>query len=329
MPLPEPLSLAIEERFVGVSRSKLRRVAVEMSERYREHEGGRPSRQLVDSDDAVLAYLAVRLPGTFAALQRAMAEVASARPDFRPASHLDLGAGPGTAFFAAAGPWPGIEATTLVEADERFVRMGSELLRQPQEAPRLSWLREDLAGSSARWSTLSADLVTMSYVLSELDAHQAEDVVRRAMASTVGVLLIVEPGTTRAFEALRVIRTRLIAEGAYVVAPCPHLGVCPMVGGDWCHFATRLSRSKLHREVKGGTAPFEHEAFAYLALSPDPVPAPLARVLRRPRVTNGFVELQLCGSEGLERRSIPRRDKAGYRHASRLDWGDALPANPL
>ena len=39
--------------------------------------------------------------------------------------------------------------------------------------------------------------------------------------------------------------------GAYVVAPCPHDGQCPMEGTkSWCHFAQRFQRSDLQRRHK-------------------------------------------------------------------------------
>ena len=41
------------------------------------------------------------------------------------------------------------------------------------------------------------------------------------------------------------------AAAAYVVAPCPHDGKCPMEGTrSWCHFAQRFQRSDLQRRHK-------------------------------------------------------------------------------
>ena len=54
---------------------------------------------------AALAYAASRMPACYAALSRALGEVAQRRPGWRPASQLDFGAGPGTAVWAAQQVW--------------------------------------------------------------------------------------------------------------------------------------------------------------------------------------------------------------------------------
>lgn len=54
---------------------------------------------------AALAYAAARMPACYAALSRALGEVAERRPGWRPASQLDFGAGPGTAVWAAQHVW--------------------------------------------------------------------------------------------------------------------------------------------------------------------------------------------------------------------------------
>jgi len=46
-------------------------------------------------------YLAARMPATFAAVAAVLAEVAKLSPEFAPTTALDVGAGPGTASFAA------------------------------------------------------------------------------------------------------------------------------------------------------------------------------------------------------------------------------------
>jgi ribosomal protein RSM22 (predicted rRNA methylase) len=64
-------------------------------------------------DLAVKAYLATRLPATYAAVRDAMAKLAELRSDFRPQSLLDAGSGPGTVLWAAANCWPRLEDALL------------------------------------------------------------------------------------------------------------------------------------------------------------------------------------------------------------------------
>src|SRR5207244_3373275 len=95
-------------------------------------------------------------------------------------------------------------------------------------------------------------------------------------------------------------RDLLVAAGLRIAAPCPHSADCPIgPGTDWCHFSARVSRSSLHRQVKGGSLPYEDEKFSYVAAvhpearSAAPRPA-AARVLRRPQIRKGQVLLELC-----------------------------------
>jgi ribosomal protein RSM22 (predicted rRNA methylase) len=140
------------------------------------------------------------------------------------------------------------------------------------------------------------------------------------------VLALVEPGTPLGYAGLLAARDVLIAEGATILAPCPHHGACPLAAPDWCHFTVRLSRSRDHRLAKGGAVPFEDEKFAYLlAARPHIAVSPRSpRVLARPRAGKPGIELKLCGDAGLETRFVARRDKPAHAKARRLDWGDAL-----
>ena len=110
--------------------------------------------------------------------------------------------------------------------------------------------------------------------------------------------MIVEPGTPDGYTRVIEARDRLIDAGFRVAAPCPHSAACPIVPGeDWCHFSARVSRSSLHRQVKGGSLPYEDEKFSYVAAARFPAtPAP-SRVVRRPQIRKGQVLLDLCETE--------------------------------
>ena len=41
-------------------------------------------------------------------------------------------------------------------------------------------------------------------------------------------------------------------------------------GANWCHFAVRLARTSLHRDVKGARLGYEDEKYSFLVVSPDP-----------------------------------------------------------
>jgi ribosomal protein RSM22 (predicted rRNA methylase) len=328
MQLPASLRLRIEQVLEGFSASELAQAAQMLSQRYRADI--RDGRAHVDAPLAASAYLAVRLPATFAAVRASLQAVAVARPDFAPQTLLDLGAGPGTALWAAADCWRGIADALLVEASAAMRDCGARL-GSPESIARTAWDSSDLVAQFP--SVGPRDLVTVSYVLGELAPEARESVIARAWALTADILMLVEPGTPAGWERILAARDRLIALDAHILAPCPHAAACPLVSPDWCHFARRLPRSRLHRLAKDADAPFEDEKFIYLAVSRRPGRVAGARVISRPRTASGQVRVKLCTMRGTStERLFTRRERETFRTARRLDWGDLVDldggANP-
>ena len=169
--------------------------------------------------------------------------------------------------------------------------------------------------------------MTVSYVLGELPAPDRESLVTRA-AGAAQAVVVVEPGTPDGYARIIEARRLLLAAGFTVLAPCPHGGTCPVTGDDWCHFAARVSRSALHRQVKGGTLPYEDEKFSYVAaLRTETAPPPAAgRVVRHPQIRKGQVLLDLCLPGGaLRRETVSKRHGDLYRAARDARWGDDWP----
>ena len=99
MELPPLLRQGIDRALNGMPLDELATAAAALSQRYRDER--RDGNAHVESDRDVLAYLAVRLPATYAASGASFSAIAEARPDFAPKTALDIGAGPGTALWAA------------------------------------------------------------------------------------------------------------------------------------------------------------------------------------------------------------------------------------
>ena len=259
----------------------------------------------------VAAYLAYRAPATFAAAAAVFRQVALQRPGWTPRSLLDVGAGPGVATWAAVEAWPSLTELTLVEVEPEMVTAGRELLSQAR------WITGDVAAAQG-----PADLVVASYVLGELpDAAAAALGLWRHAADTVA---FVEPGTPDGYRRALAARAAVIDAGGHTVAPCPHDRPCPLPPDDWCHFAVRLPRSKLHRRAKGVELGYEDEKFSYAALSREPVPPAPARVIRQPQARSGHVNLVTCEPDGIHERTISRKQGALYKAVKRVAWGDAI-----
>jgi ribosomal protein RSM22 (predicted rRNA methylase) len=182
-------------------------------------------------------------------------------------------------------------------------------------------------GDLAAGDAPAADLVVLSYALGELAEPRAGPAMERALALASGALVVVEPGTPAGFARVRAVRDRLRAAGATIAAPCPHDDACPMAGGDWCHFAVRLDRSRAHRQSKHAALGWEDEKFAYVVAVRDAAllrARAEARVIRRPRKETGHVRLALCAPGGLVEAVVTRRAPT-YRAARDASWGDAWP----
>ncbi|MBO0790337.1 MAG: hypothetical protein J2P36_05235 [Ktedonobacteraceae bacterium] len=327
MQLPADLSAALEERLATQNVRSLASVSGELSQRYRSgHARSQQSSEtFLHSQNDVLAYAAYRLPATFAAIYAALAEVQARRPGWQPRSLLDVGAGPGTAAWAAATIWPELEQATLLERDARMIALGKDLSGHAacSALRHARWLRAELAMSSGPENS-RYDLVIMAYVLGEIPAMTQEELIERLWRQTADTLLIVEPGTPRGFALVRAARERLLAVNAQTLAPCPHNQPCPMSQNDWCHFAQRVSRTRLQRSVKGGTLSYEDEKFAYAAMSrADGLPIQ-ARVIRHPQKRSGHVRLDLCTPTGLKQEVVARSAKERYHMAQDLEWGSTL-----
>jgi len=317
MELPLPLRQAVDSALAGVPMAELVATAKALSQRYRNEV--RDGRLHLSDARYALAYIATRMPATYAAIHASLTALNEQQPGFAPRSLLDIGAGPGTVMWAAAGVWPTLEAATLVETSPAIRALG-EKLAAASTLSRITWrdgdLRSDLTGEQH-------DLVTLAYVLDELAAKDRDTLVDRLWSQTRHALLIVEPGTTAGWQRILAARAQLIANGAHILAPCPHALACPIAQPDWCHFSARIARSRIHRLAKEAEVPWEDEKFIYLAASRTPVTAHPSRVLSPPESATGRVTLKLCNADGsATRRLLTRREGDVFKQARRVDWGD-------
>lgn len=322
MELPAALRAAIETELERIPLADLKQAAGALSKRYRAET--RDGRYHLDAKLAIKAYLAARMPATYAAVRASFEMVARAVPMFAPASLLDVGAGPGTALWAAKDCWPSLLKAQMVEASAP-ARDAGEALGRHLDGVSATWR---LAGAlSLDPAPLSAELVTAAYVLDELEPTDIGPLIDRLWSQTSSTLVIVEPGTPAGWRRIVSVRQRLIATGAHIIAPCPHDAPCPLAAPDWCHFAQRLPRSRLHRLTKDGDAPFEDEKYIFVAASRIRAVDRKARVLAPPRAGKAWVDLKLCQPDGVcDQIQVTKRQGEIYRMAKKLDWGDGAPA---
>ncbi|MGW7379997.1 small ribosomal subunit Rsm22 family protein [Streptomyces sp. NPDC054794] len=271
----------------------------------------------------VAAYAAYRMPATFEAVRAALEAFADAVPGWAPGSHVDVGGGTGAATWAVSATWDGVRPVTVLDWAEPALALGRELAAANPALRDATWQRSRIGAALTIEST---DLVTVSYVLNELSEADRAALVDAA-AGAARAVVIVEAGTPAGYARVIEARDRLIAAGFQVAAPCPHSAACPIVPGeDWCHFSARVSRSSLHRQVKGGSLPYEDEKFSYVAAVRFPAEPAAARVVRRPQIRKGQVLLDLCeAEERIRRTTVTKRHGDLYKAARAADWGDPWP----
>jgi len=235
---------------------------------------------------------------------------------------LDVGAGPGTASWAAAAAFASLQSFTLLDANTALRALALDLCRDSARLKGMTYHRGEARAALA--DTEPADLVVASYMIGEIGEAERRTLAELLWSKTRDMLLIVEPGTPSGYDRIITLRQQLISSGAHVAAPCPHDGTCPLTAPDWCHFTQRLPRSRAHKQIKGAELPFEDEKFSYVALTRVPVAAHPARVLAQPDITKVEVTAKLCTPGGLAIAKRPRRAKADYARARRWRWGDAV-----
>lgn len=338
MQLPAELAEAIESLAAEHDFKQLRAAAERISEAYRAGAGGRA----LASEAERAAYLAVRFPATYAAVSAVLEELQARAPQFAPRTMLDLGAGPGTATYAADALFPSLKDVMLVDQDSGFLTLARELCNIPAH-------RDCFQADLRKASLPVAELAVAAYSLGELSPTDAAQVIERAWKQ-VQVMCVIEPGTPRGYADVIRARDQLIAAGGHLVAPCPHERACPMVfqsvpsakadsshqhradaalkgrssTNDWCHFAARVERTSLHRKLKAGELGWEDEKFSYIIFAKDPGSGRAqARIVRHPQTGKGHMKLESCGPEGLALVTISKKQGEVYRRARRAKWGDS------
>jgi ribosomal protein RSM22 (predicted rRNA methylase) len=255
---------------------------------------------------------------------------------------VDVGGGTGAAVWAATDVFASLTSALVLDRVLASLDLGQRLAATRAALRTARWESSTLGGAPV--ALPAADLVTISYLLGELPEAARSPLVTAA-ARTAQTVVVVEPGSRLGYTRILAARQDLLDAGMRLVAPCPHDRPCPLAPvADWCHFSVRVNRSVLHRRAKGATLGYEDEKFAYVAAVRESVdvaavresvevaavrdlaePAQPAgsRVLRRPILRPGVVQLHLCTPEGTaDDELVSRRQGARYRAARDVSWGD-------
>lgn len=317
MDMPYELQAAINELALDMPTGALAAAAKSLSLRYRED--ARDGHSLLTGDIDAFAYAGARMPATFGAIYSAMRHAGI--ENLGCATLLDAGAGTGAASWAAASMLTTLKRIDLIEREDAMIALGRRLMKDASlfSGIDVRWLKADITAYDA---SQKYDLVISSYMTNEMSEGARLSLIAMLWSITGGTLLILEPGTPEGFGIMRGIRQRVLSLGGHIAAPCPCEGACPIPGSDWCHVTCRVSRTRLHKYLKGGAAPYEDEKFCYMAFTRAECAHCLSRVLRHPQTQSGRITLELCTPQGLKTRVVTRREKPTFHNARKLECGD-------
>ena len=264
---------------------------------------------VIDSDLKALVYAAIRMPATSKVCRVVFKRVFDIyNPEIK--SVLDVGSGLG-AMSDALKEYKDTSIDTL-EINEHMINV-SKLINEENN---INYLNKDITlDNISRY-----DLVMSSYVLNEIGTRHRKETMKKMFEAANKLLVIIEPGTPEGYQVIKEFRDYAISHNGYIVAPCTHMNRCPMTN-DWCHFLTRVERSKLHKLLKGGDAPYEDEKYSYIAISKEPLEVEGNRVLRHPHIYKGMVEVEICNKEGIKKEQI-RKNHPNYKVIKHLNSND-------
>lgn len=318
MEIPLELRDALEHQTTGIKVQQMMHDTQAISLRYKTQSGkGEP---LLSTYTEALSYAIARMPATFGtvsfALKNALTSIRC-----HPQTLLDVGAGTGAVAWAAVNELD-LKSITCLEREEAMYRIGETLMKQGSQVLRdAKWITFDLTEGEI---PEQADLVVASYVLNEMTDNGRINVMKKLWDATKMMLLLIEPGTPVGFSNILEARQMLLKYGAHIAAPCEHEGDCPKSQNDWCHFTCRINRSRLHRQLKGGDAPYEDEKFIYMALTREECCNTGARIVRHPQVRSGHVLIEVCTMDGIQNIKLSKKDGERYKQARKAVSGDAI-----
>lgn len=313
--LPPDLQVAIRSALDTVAFSRLQQIVDVMLPAYRNGHSGPPT---IGSEEMALAYAAYRLPGTFAALRRVLAEAISTIRSFTPESMIDVGGGSGAAAWAATDTLPTLHRIRILDRSRAALDLGRQLAATgPDPIAQAEWEEHHTSTPLP-----PADLAVAAYLLGELPAADRPGLVKHLTVAAPTVA-VVEPGTPAGYRRIIEARSLLIESGLAIAAPCPHEAVCPLLDDNWCHFSVRFERSPELRRLKRAEHGYEDEKFSYVVATRLSIQRPLSRVVRHPQYRGKMVMLELCQADGTAGPTVVTKSRReAYRRARKVEWGD-------
>ncbi len=314
MELPLEYKSLLESYLDGYPLSTLRSRVSDIIYRYKEVSGsGVPL--INDLLDAYI-YAVYRFPATY----KVCSDIFSNYSLDEVSTVIDVGAGSGAASLALSYYYPNARYY-LLESNIYMKNVGLDLLSSFNS---MSYIDYDINKSNL---DIKGDIVLASYVYNELDKLGRINLINKMINMSNHYLLFIEPGTPIGYKNILEIKDYLSSYKYSILGPCPNIYNCPLkyIESRWCHYSSRVSRSKLVKDLKAGDVPYEDEKYIYLLIDISTSEIkPTSRIISNPKINKGYVELELCTSSGLNNIKVTKKDKELYKLVKKKIVGDPL-----
>ena len=254
MQLPMHLQEKINDLYSKLPKKKLTETRAELTKKYKEQTGA--SKALISSNDDSLVYSISRMPATFSVIFSLVSNLVEQGYLKNIKTIADIGSGTGAGYFALKEIFDDLEFR-LYERDKFMINTFNELCDDEIEVSKLDIIKDNIS--------LDADLVMLSYVLSEMTENDRLTVVKKLLPNAGGKLLLIDTGTPETYKEYMQIKDFVQSLGYSVVAPC----VCKKctLENDYCQFYARVERSAIHKQIKEASLSYEDEKYFYLLMN--------------------------------------------------------------
>lgn len=318
MRIPETLETAIENEIKNIKIAELKKYAQNLSNKYMKEE--RTGNSLLSEEIEALSYSIMRMPATFGAITTALKYALKLVPDIEINTVLDIGAGTGAAIWAI-NEFLTPSKVTCIEREQAMRTIGGKLLKYNNDIKDIEWIDSDITNCNF---PEKADLIIASYMINELKPEEREKLIHKLLKTETKLILIIEPGTPEGFKNIKNIQKQIIEHDAYILAPCTAQNICPLPEDDWCHTTVRIERTKTHKLLKDGDAPYEDEKFSYIVITKEEHQTETSRILRHPIIEKGKITLKLCSNGKIEQKIITKKDGEIFKQAKKKKCGDGI-----
>ena len=311
MILPADVREKIDKLLSSQNVTELKTVQKELTQRYKLKSGFGES--LIESKNDSLIYSVSRMPATFSVIYTLLCQLKGQGLIGDIKTAIDIGSGTGAGYFALREFDENIESF-LFERDKNMID-NFNFIEPKKNVQKFDLAKDDI--------NKKADLVLISYVLSELSSEQRKLAVKKLLDSSEKYLLIIDTGTPKVWNEMMQLRLEIENLGGKVIAPCMSK-VCPLKN-DYCQFYARVERSSLHKKVKDAKLSFEDEKYFYLLISKNYIAQnSKSRVIRRPMHKTNQTSLVLCSLDGVSEKIYTKRNKEEFRLAKKSKINDLI-----